>query len=170
VRCRKTGPVAITACKLFTRATLSPGEKKSIEQKPTENLEAYDLYLRANELISNSIGNTSKSKHDLLEAVVFLEKAVRSDPNFALAYCASAYTNEPSILVVRPDARATGSSGCRGHRGFELAARSSGGSLGHGTVPLPRLSQLIWSASPVSDCEAWFTQQQCSNRFRSFYR
>jgi TolB-like protein len=74
-------------------ATLSPGEKKSIEQKPTENLEAYDLYLRANELISNSIANTSKSKDDLLEAVVFLEKAVRSDPNFALAYCASAAAN-----------------------------------------------------------------------------
>jgi hypothetical protein len=75
-------------------ATLSPGEKKSIEQKPTENLEAYDLYLRANEVISNSTGETFKSKDDLLEAVVFLEKAVRSDPNFALAYCASASAND----------------------------------------------------------------------------
>ena len=74
--------------------TLSPGEKKSIEQKPTENLEAYDLYLRANELISNSTEATSKSKDDLLEAVVFLEKAVRSDPNFALAYCANANAND----------------------------------------------------------------------------
>jgi TolB-like protein len=75
-------------------ATLSPGEKKSIEQKPTENLEAYDLYLRANELISNSTEESSKSNDDLLEAVVFLEKAVRSDPNFALAYCASASAND----------------------------------------------------------------------------
>ena len=75
-------------------ATLSPEEKKWIEQKPTENLEAYDLYLRANELISNSTGGASKSKDELLEAVVFLEKAVRSDPNFVLAYCASAYAND----------------------------------------------------------------------------
>jgi tetratricopeptide (TPR) repeat protein len=81
-------------------ATLSPEEKKWIEQKPTENLEAYDLYLRANELISNSTGvsgrflSALKSKDDLLEAVVFLEKAVRSDPNFALAYCASASAND----------------------------------------------------------------------------
>src|SRR6201997_210613 len=37
-------------------AQLSPQEKKWIEQKPTENLEAYDLYLRANEFISNSTG------------------------------------------------------------------------------------------------------------------
>jgi tetratricopeptide (TPR) repeat protein len=75
-------------------ATLSPEEKKWIEAKPTENLEAYDLYLRANELISNSTGEASNSKDELLEAVVFLEKAVRSDPNFVLAYCASAYANE----------------------------------------------------------------------------
>ena len=32
-------------------ATLSPEEKKRIETIPTDNLEAYDLYLRANELI-----------------------------------------------------------------------------------------------------------------------
>jgi TolB-like protein len=31
-------------------ATLSPEEKRYIEKKPTENLEAYDLYLRAKEL------------------------------------------------------------------------------------------------------------------------
>ena len=31
-------------------AKLSPEEKRNIERKPTENLEAYDLYLRANEL------------------------------------------------------------------------------------------------------------------------
>jgi TolB-like protein len=32
-------------------ATLSPEEKQNIEKKPTENLRAYDLYLRAKELI-----------------------------------------------------------------------------------------------------------------------
>lgn len=37
------------ATKLAT--TLSPEEKRNIEKKPTENLEAYDLYLRAKELL-----------------------------------------------------------------------------------------------------------------------
>jgi hypothetical protein len=32
-------------------ATLSPEEKKIIEAKPSDNLEAYDLYLRAKQLI-----------------------------------------------------------------------------------------------------------------------
>jgi TolB-like protein/Flp pilus assembly protein TadD len=75
------------AAKLF--ATLSPEEKKSIEAKPTEILEAYDLYLRARELllsaeVSSPLGNVEK----LQRAIGFLEQAVRLDPKFTLAYCA----------------------------------------------------------------------------------
>jgi serine/threonine protein kinase/Flp pilus assembly protein TadD len=74
-------------------ATLSPEEKKRIEAKPTENLEAYDLYLRAEELIvsfrvSTALG--SGVEKPLRAAISFLEQAVRLDPKFALAYCASA--------------------------------------------------------------------------------
>jgi len=73
-------------------ATLSPEEKKRIEAKPTDNLEAYDLYLRANELILNTgvigtLGNIAKPLH---EAIALLEQAVRLDPKFTLAYCAAA--------------------------------------------------------------------------------
>ncbi|HZC34825.1 MAG TPA: FlgO family outer membrane protein [Chthoniobacterales bacterium] len=75
------------AAKLF--ATLSPDEKKSIEAKPTEIPEAYDLYLRAKELllsaeVSSPVGNLEK----LQQAIGFLEQAVRLDPSFTLAYCA----------------------------------------------------------------------------------
>jgi hypothetical protein len=55
-------------------ATLSPKEKKRIEATPTENLEAYDLYLRAKELIGNarvSI-NAANVEKPLLEAISFL--------------------------------------------------------------------------------------------------
>ena len=73
-------------------ATISPEEKKWIEAKPTDNLEAYDLYLRANELIQSvktngSIGNVAKPYRD---AIPLLEQAVRLDPKFTLAYCAAA--------------------------------------------------------------------------------
>lgn len=72
-------------------ATLSPEEKKRIEEKPTDNLEAYDFYLRAKELIvgariSYSLGATEKPLRD---AVSFLERGVQLDPKFTLAYCAS---------------------------------------------------------------------------------
>jgi serine/threonine protein kinase/Tfp pilus assembly protein PilF len=74
-------------------ATLSPEEKKRIEAKPTENLEAYDLYLRAEELIANFRVSTalgSGIEKPLRSAIGFLEEAVRLDPKFTLAYCALA--------------------------------------------------------------------------------
>jgi TolB-like protein/Tfp pilus assembly protein PilF len=78
-------------------ATLSPEEKRRIEAKPTENLEAYDLYLRAKELIasfrvSTAIG--SGVEKPLRTAISFLEQAVRLDPKFVLIYCASAQAHD----------------------------------------------------------------------------
>ena len=67
-------------------ARLSPEERKNIEEQPTKNLEAYDLYLRAKELTTNAIvGNTPDSS--LLDAIKLLEEATQRDSGFALAYC-----------------------------------------------------------------------------------
>jgi serine/threonine protein kinase/Tfp pilus assembly protein PilF len=69
-------------------AHLSPEERKSIEQQPTNNLEAYDLYLQAKELVTNSIvGNTGDSRASLLDAIRLLEEATQRDASFALAFC-----------------------------------------------------------------------------------
>src|SRR6266481_5788513 len=60
-------------------ATLSPEEKRSIEARPTDNLEAYDLYLRANELIM--IAWASLGSGDIEgpagKAIPLLERAVQ---------------------------------------------------------------------------------------------
>jgi len=69
--------------------TPAPEEKKNIEAKPTDNLEAYDLYLRAEKLIGTAtaslfIGNFEMGLH---EAIDLLERAVELDPKFARAYC-----------------------------------------------------------------------------------
>jgi serine/threonine protein kinase/Tfp pilus assembly protein PilF len=77
-------------------ATLSPDEKKRIEAKPTENLEAYDLYLQAQELIVNSRLSTAIGaglEGPMRDAVGLLEHAVQLDPNFTLAYCAAAHVH-----------------------------------------------------------------------------
>jgi serine/threonine protein kinase/Tfp pilus assembly protein PilF len=77
-------------------ATLSPEEKKWIEAKPTGNLEAYDLYLRAQKLIANfrvSAGLGSGAEKPLRAAIDFLDQAVQLDPKFTLAYCASAHAH-----------------------------------------------------------------------------
>ncbi|HZC35287.1 MAG TPA: tetratricopeptide repeat protein, partial [Chthoniobacterales bacterium] len=87
--------VAQTIARKLT-TTLSPEEKKSIEQKPTDNLAAYDLYLRAKESITSAdialaTGNFEKQ---LTDSIGLLEQAVQLDPNFTLAYCAAAHAHD----------------------------------------------------------------------------
>jgi len=62
------------------RATLSPAEKKRIEQNPTRNLAAYDQYLKGRELYYRY------RKTDNESAIELFQKALERDPGFALAY------------------------------------------------------------------------------------
>jgi TolB-like protein/class 3 adenylate cyclase/Tfp pilus assembly protein PilF len=69
------------------RAKLSPQEKAALASKPTQDTEAYDLYLRAKELMHSVPPSEPASVEKLSSAVNLLDKAVAHDPNFALAYC-----------------------------------------------------------------------------------
>jgi serine/threonine protein kinase/Tfp pilus assembly protein PilF len=68
------------------RAKISPGEKAAIEQPPTLNVEAYDLYNQAKALIATSAFGTGFGDK-LGEAARLLNAALAKDPNFVLAYC-----------------------------------------------------------------------------------
>jgi serine/threonine protein kinase/TolB-like protein len=77
-------------------ARLSASEKASVEEKPTQDLVAYDLYVRAVSLIYNaqvSLGPVD-APEALSEAVELLNKAVSRDPNFFLAYCQLALAHD----------------------------------------------------------------------------
>jgi TolB-like protein/Tfp pilus assembly protein PilF len=67
------------------KSKLSPQEKAAIEQKPTTDLAAHDLYIRAKTLIASSALSTPQAE-SLFEAVRLLNQAVERDPAFALAY------------------------------------------------------------------------------------
>jgi TolB-like protein/class 3 adenylate cyclase/Flp pilus assembly protein TadD len=68
------------------QAKLSPSERSAIEQAPTANVAAFDLYSRAKTLIlSISFGAASRQK--MLEAVDLLNQAIARDPSFFQAYC-----------------------------------------------------------------------------------
>jgi TolB-like protein/Tfp pilus assembly protein PilF len=76
------------------KAALSPAEKASIEQRPTQDMEAYDLYLRAKELLhTTDVMTDAKGEENYRIAVDLLNKAVARDPKFALAYCMSVDAN-----------------------------------------------------------------------------
>ena len=82
-------------------AKLSATEKASIEERPTQDLIAYDFYARAVSMIYN-VQVPSESTADtplnadktLSEAVDLLNKAVTRDPNFFLAYCQLALVHD----------------------------------------------------------------------------
>src|SRR6266436_1311006 len=75
------------------QAKLSPKQKAAIEERPTKDLAAYDLYLRAKELIYESYVNPFL-KEDYFKAVQFLDQAVGRDPAFLLAHCLLAYAHD----------------------------------------------------------------------------
>jgi tetratricopeptide (TPR) repeat protein len=82
-------------------AKLSASEKASVEERPTQDLVAYDFYVRAISMIYNAqvpLGPTAKTPSDarktLSEAVELLNKAVARDPNFFLAYCQLAFAHD----------------------------------------------------------------------------
>jgi len=68
------------------RATLSPAEKAAISKRPTNDMEAFDLFLQAKDLIRTS-QDTANAKETLLRAIRLLDEAIARDGKFALAYC-----------------------------------------------------------------------------------
>jgi serine/threonine protein kinase/tetratricopeptide (TPR) repeat protein len=74
-------------------AKITHAERAAIEAKPTNDLEAYDLYVRAKPLTRISAPDEPAARERMARAVELLEKAVARDPNFTLAYCLLTETN-----------------------------------------------------------------------------
>ena len=63
---------------------LTSEEIEEIEKKPTENLEAYEYYLKARKF-NSGIAFTGYDS-DISNAIIFYQKALELDPEFGLAY------------------------------------------------------------------------------------
>ena len=68
------------------KAKLSPAEKARIEKKPTENFEAYNLYLKGRYF------RNKRTEDGMKSAIMFFEQAIEKDPSYALAYAGLADT------------------------------------------------------------------------------
>ena len=68
------------------QAKLSPSEKNAIEERPTTDVTAFDLYTQAKSLLLN-ISFSAKNLANMLQAVDLLNRAVARDPSFFQAYC-----------------------------------------------------------------------------------
>ena len=76
------------------QAKLSPMEKGAISERPTSDLAAYDLYLRAKERIYDGDVNPSRLREDLFKAVQLLDQALARDPAFLVTQCQLAYAHD----------------------------------------------------------------------------
>jgi TolB-like protein/class 3 adenylate cyclase len=75
------------------KASLSANEKAAIDVRPTRDLEAFDLYLQAKQLL-NTMHDTPDRKETLLKALRLLDEAITRDGSFALAYCLATRAHE----------------------------------------------------------------------------
>ena len=71
-----------TAVAEALRAKLTGAEQQAIEQKPTNNREAYDAYLHG---LSYAL-RSGYAESDTLDAIKYFSQAVELDPKFALAW------------------------------------------------------------------------------------
>src|SRR5207247_2294748 len=78
------------------RVHLTGQEEQVIAAKPTENLEAYDAYLRG---LAYSL-KTANTSANSLGAQKYLKEAVRLDPKFALAWALLSYTDAVGYLTL----------------------------------------------------------------------
>ncbi len=72
------------------RAKLSPTEKAQIEQKPTENSEAYLAFVEGHDLLTRP----DRLRADTEKAEQLFEKATKLDPNFSKAFAALAWVQD----------------------------------------------------------------------------
>jgi tetratricopeptide (TPR) repeat protein len=75
------------------QAKLSPAEKNAIEQPPTTDLAAFDLYSRAKTILLTR-GQSATREQEMRQAIELLDQAVKRDPSFFDAYCQLAYAHE----------------------------------------------------------------------------
>jgi len=65
------------------QAKISPKEKAALQEQPTKDMAAYDLYLRAKEIDRTFTNDESATPRE----IALLDEAVARDPSFVSAYC-----------------------------------------------------------------------------------
>src|SRR5246127_720198 len=74
------------------QAKLSPQQKAEIEQRPTQDLLAFELYQQAKQIVDSYL-IADDVRAALLSALQSLDQAIKRDPDFVSAYCYIARAN-----------------------------------------------------------------------------
>jgi len=80
------------------QAKLSPAEKSAIEQRPTTDVAAFELYSRAKDLILN-FGFSAIRAQNVRQGIELLNQALARDPSFFAAQCQLAFAHDTLYFV-----------------------------------------------------------------------
>ncbi len=121
-------------------------ESRLVKKEATRNMEAYTLYLRGIQHME------SKRIEDQKKAIDYFERAIKLDPNFALAYAglAQTYSWEPTIAALGLSSR----EGLAKSRELSLKALEIDEALPEAHASL---SNVAWTASGLSR-EGWLAE------------
>src|SRR5215813_5784694 len=75
------------------QAKLSPKQKAEIEELPTQDLVAFELYLQAKQIVDSYL-IAEDVRAAVLSALQSLDQAIKRDPDFVSAYCYIARAND----------------------------------------------------------------------------
>ena len=75
------------------KAKLSPKQKAEIEERPTQDLVAFNLYLQAKQIVDSYL-IAEDVRAALLKAQQSLDEAIKRDEKFVAAYCYAARAND----------------------------------------------------------------------------
>jgi TolB-like protein len=107
------------------RATLSPEEKARVEEKPTDNADAYVVYLRAREYQSRPTGLLQ----DYQMATSLYTQALALDPSFALAHARLSETLSYMYLNFQPTPEVSTHARAEAEEALRLRPHSGEGNL-----------------------------------------
>lgn len=79
------------------KTRLSPREQAAIQQPPTSNVAAHDLYIQAKGLIESAVN--VRAAENLMDAARLLEDAIARDPAFLLGHCRLASVHDLIYLA-----------------------------------------------------------------------
>ncbi len=89
------------------QAKLSPNEKARLDQRPTQNTDAYLLFVQAHDYATQ---REFLFRDTSLKAAQLFEQAIKLDPNFAAAFAGLSFSREQDLSQLRSDPRPTGKS------------------------------------------------------------
>src|SRR6476661_5911199 len=76
------------------QAKLSPNEKKAMDERPTADIAAFDLYSRAKTLLLNPVNLGGNTEDYYRQAIELLKSAIARDPSFHAAFCQLVFAHD----------------------------------------------------------------------------